>query len=93
MLDLLLFFPFFTSMTSTKSSDGRISVSLSIKRQTHAEITEIGRKLGVEKHSQMFRWICEAYVEMINEEGDVHLPAVVSMARAYIHNGREKAVE
>ena len=70
-----------------------ISVSIRMPRQTHRRIVEIGGKLGVNKQSQMYKWICEAYVEMIDEKGEVHLPAVVAMARAYLHNGREKFVK
>tara|TARA_Y100000310_G_scaffold226626_1_gene228750 strand:- start:388 stop:624 length:237 start_codon:yes stop_codon:yes gene_type:complete len=70
-----------------------INVSIRMPRKTHRRIVEIGEKLGVHKQSQMYKWICEAYVEMIDEKGEVHLPAVVAMARAYLHNGREKVVE
>ena len=68
-----------------------INLTLRIPREVHSQIIDLCDKLGVHNKSQMYRWIIEAYLEVVTEEGDeVHLPAVVSMARAYLHNSRTK---
>lgn len=67
-----------------------INLTLRIPREVHSQINDLSERLGVHNKSQMYRWIIEAYLEVVTEEGDeVHLPAVVSMARAYLHNSRK----
>tara|TARA_R110002020_G_scaffold218639_1_gene426571 strand:- start:693 stop:983 length:291 start_codon:yes stop_codon:yes gene_type:complete len=68
-----------------------INVTLRIPREAHNQIADLCGKLGVNNKSQMYRWIIEAYLEVVTEDGDeIHLPAVVTMARAYLHNSRKK---
>ena len=71
--------------------DETINITLRIPREAYSQITDLCDKLGVNNKSQMYRWIIESYLEIVTEEGDeVHLPAVVTMARAYLHNSRKK---
>tara|TARA_R110002110_G_scaffold52960_1_gene153472 strand:+ start:750 stop:1007 length:258 start_codon:yes stop_codon:yes gene_type:complete len=67
-----------------------VSVTVRMDLEVHERIHEVADLLSVKNDSLMYRWICEAFLEVIdNPEDPPTMPVIVSMARQYIR-GKEK---
>ena len=73
------------------AEDDAVIIHVRIPRKVSDDVKWLCEKMGVNTQGQFYRWIIEAYLEAVHEEGDeVHMPAVVAMARSYVHNRRAK---
>tara|TARA_R100001163_G_scaffold49977_1_gene37603 strand:+ start:175 stop:429 length:255 start_codon:yes stop_codon:yes gene_type:complete len=67
------------------------SVTVRMDLAVHEKIHEVAHLLSVKNDSLMYRWICEAFLEVVESDEDPpSMPAVVALARQYLKGKKNK---
>ena len=80
-----------TKKSVPQSSTTSVSVTVRMDVEVHERIHEVAHLLSVKNDSLMYRWISEAFLDVIDDPDDPpSMPVIVSLARQYLRGKKNK---